>query len=352
MGTDTAVQPKVSIIIPHWNGIAVLEECLQSLEQATYPDREIIVVDNASGDGSARWIAEHYPQVILIANDRNHGYAGGCNIGASRAAGELLVFLNNDTVQQADWLERLVEALQADSELAAVQPKILNYYRRDVFDYAGGSGGQMDILCYPFARGRLFLEQEVDCGQYDDAATIFWASGTAFMVRRTAFEAAGGFDETFFAHMEEIDLCWRLQLLGMRVGVAPAAVVYHKNAVSLPMQSLRKFYLNHRNSLYMLLTNYSAPLALYLFLLRYLLEWVAFGYALTKGDWRHMAAILQAQGWLLTRLPQVCRKRKLVKNLRRVPDRRIMERLYRGSVVLAYYLGGKKTYSAVIGGEA
>ena len=156
----------VSIIIPHWNGIDVLSECLDSLEKTVYPNFEVIIVDNASTDGSGDWIKNHHPNIKLIKNDKNYGYAGGCNRGALHADGELVVFLNNDTVQDKYWLQNLVSFINSHPNCAAVQPKILNYYERNRFDYAGGSGGHMDVLCYPFARGRVFLDQEIDSGQY------------------------------------------------------------------------------------------------------------------------------------------------------------------------------------------
>jgi hypothetical protein len=340
--------PLVSVIIPHWNGIDTLAECLESLRRSTYPRLEVIVVDNGSTDGSPDWLRERHPEITLVENDRNYGYAGGCNRGVPMSRGTYVLFLNNDTIQEPGWIEPLIERLEQNPHIAAVQPKILNYYQRERFDYAGGAGGHLDLLCFPFARGRIFLEQEVDRGQYDQAEPIFWASGTACLVRKKLFLEAGGFDETFFAHMEEIDLCWRLQLMGYEIWSEPRSVVYHKNAVSLPMDHPRKFYLNHRNSLFMLLANYSLPLALYLFPLRYLLEWVAFLYALTFLDWKHMVGIVRAQGWLLLHPRLIWRKHRRVKALRRIKDRVLRARFYKGSIVLAHYVGRKRTYREIV----
>jgi len=334
----------VSIIIPHWNGIDVLSECLDSLKKTVYPNFEIIVVDNASTDGSGDWIKNHHPQIKLINNDKNYGYAGGCNRGVLHADGELVVFLNNDTVQDKYWLQNLVSFINSHPGCAAVQPKILNYYERNRFDYAGGSGGHMDVLCYPFARGRIFLDQEIDSGQYDDDDRCFWASGTAIMVRKDYYMEAGQFDEKFFAHMEEIDLCWKLQLMGYKVFVHPAAVVYHKNAVSLPMTSLKKFMLNHRNSLLMLLTNYKLLTTLYILPLRYALEWVAIFYALSKFDFRHAFGIIKAHIWILLHLHIIYSRRIKIKQKRVLSDREMMKAFYRGSIVLDYYIARKKTY--------
>jgi len=338
---------KVSIIIPHWNGIPVIEECLESLKKTSYPNREIIVVDNASTDGSQAWIKHHHPDIILVENSRNLGYAGGCNSGAQNASGDYFVFLNNDTIQDSGWLEPLVESLQHNPNRAAVQPKIRNYFQRNLFDYAGGAGGEMDIFCFPFVRGRVFDSQEVDADQYNHPDSIFWSSGTATMVRAEAFVKAGGFDETFFAHMEEIDLCWRLQLMGYSIFYEPDSLIFHKNAVTLPQQSVMKYYLNHRNSLLMLLSNYTIPMAIYLFPIRFGLEWIAMFYAIVLRDWNHVVGILKALGWLLAHPNVILKKRKKVKALRKISDRELSQRFYQGSVVLAYYLLKRKTYGEI-----
>ncbi|MFQ6605049.1 MAG: glycosyltransferase family 2 protein [Fidelibacterota bacterium] len=337
----------VSIIIPHWNGVDILEECLSSLLQTRYADREIIVVDNASTDDSVATIKTSFPSVIVVENDENRGYAGGCNTGAAQAQGDILVFLNNDTVQDPGWLEPLVNIFTHDSAVAAVQPKIKNYYQRDLFDYAGGAGGEMDMFCFPFARGRIFTTLEEDKGQYDDSIPIFWASGTALAVRAAVFKAAGGFDESFFAHMEEIDLCWRFHLMNYTVRSAPASVVYHKNAVTLPATSAKKYYLNHRNSLVMLLTNYRLPATIYLFPIRFGLELLALLYALIQRDWNHIAGILRALVWVVFHPGYIRRKRRKVQRLRNRTDREIMGKMYSGSIVVAYYLLRRKFYSDI-----
>ncbi len=304
----------------------------------------MIVVDNASEDSSADWIEENHPEICLVRNEINEGYAGGCNRGSEKAQGEFLLFLNNDTVHDSGWLEPLVEAINENSETAAVQPKILNYFDRQLFDYAGACGGLLDILAFPFGRGRLFLSQERDSGQYEDEASIFWASGTALMIRKNDFEEAGEFDETFFAHQEEIDLQWRLHLMGRDVKVIPSSIVYHKNAVTLPAQSVQKHYLNHRNSVLMLLSNYSLPLTVYLFPIRVALELVALLYAFVMLDFRHLLGILKSMIWILLHPLTVLRRRRLVKSIRRVRDKTVISQMYKGSIVLDYYLLRKRSY--------
>ena len=275
--------PLVSIIIPHWNGLDVITDCLESLRSTSYKKIEIIVVDNNSSDDSVNQIRKKFPKVKLFENTKNEGYAGGCNRGSGIAKGEYLLFLNNDTIQNKDWIDNLVTKIESDPLIAAVQPKILNYYQKDKFDYAGGAGGEMDFLGFPFARGRIFNEQEVDKDQYNNSDNIFWSSGTAFIIRKTAFEEVGKFDEIFFAHMEEIDLCWRLHLAGYKVVSEPKSVIHHKNALTLPMYSEKKYYLNHRNSLLMLITNYKLPLSIYVLPIRWALDIVAILYAIPIG---------------------------------------------------------------------
>jgi len=342
------VQPLVSVVIPHWNGVEVLSECLESLSETKYPNMEIIVVDNASTDGSPDWVSLNFPQVKLIENDQNYGYAGGCNRGAKTAEGEYLVFLNNDTIQDHHWLAGLVDFMNLNSNVAAVQPKILDFFERTKFDYAGGAGGWLDILGFPFARGRVFLEQERGNGQYDKMRPIFWASGTAIMVRKSDFETAGGFDEIFFAHQEEIDLCWKFHLMGKEIWAIPNSTIYHKNAVTLPMFTRMKQYLNHRNSYLMVLSNYSLPITLYLAPIRFALELVAALYAIVRLDLNHLLGIIQAQLWILFHPHVIIHRRKKVKQVRKIKDKKIFKRLYWGSVVLDYYIRRKKTSAEII----
>ncbi|MEC8689137.1 MAG: glycosyltransferase family 2 protein [Candidatus Neomarinimicrobiota bacterium] len=333
---------KVSVIIPHWNGIDVLSECLDSLGKSNYKNIEIIVVDNASSDGSQDWIRSNHPNIILVQNKSNLGYAEGCNVGAKSSSGEYLIFLNNDTVQNENWIESLVDFLNLNRNVAAVQPKILNYFDRTKFDYAGGCGGWIDVLGFPFARGRLFLNLEKDEGQYEKIRPIFWASGTALMIRKKMFIDLNGFDKTFFAHQEEIDLCWKIHLSGKEVWSVPTSVVFHKNAVTLPMFSRKKQYLNHRNSLLMMLTNYSLPMTLYLFPIRLYLEFVALFYALFCFDISHFIGIIQSLLWIITHPHIIVSRRIRTRKIRKLKDAKIIKNMYWGSVVFDHYIRRKK----------
>ena len=342
------IKSSVSIVIPHWNNVDVLSECLESISNTNFENFETIVVDNASTDNSVASVRSNYPNVKLIENDKNYGYAGGCNIGAEAASGDFLIFLNNDTVQEKDWISNLIKTINSDDKIAAVQPKILNYYDRNVFDYAGGSGGHMDIYCFPFARGRIFSFQENDEGQYNNKEKCFWSSGTCFMVRRELFQKAGGFDESFFAHMEEIDLCWRLYAMGFEVWVEPNSVVYHKNALTLPMYSHKKYYLNHRNSLLMLLGNYSIKNIFLIGIPRLILEKIACFYSILMLDWRHFTAILRSLFWIIFHPNLIMKKRKSFSKIRTITDKKIMENMMQSSIVIKYYLLKKQAYLDIL----
>ena len=342
------IKSSVSIVIPHWNNVDVLSECLESISNTNFENFETIVVDNASTDNSVASVRSNYPNVKLIENDKNYGYAGGCNIGAEAASGDFLIFLNNDTVQEKDWISNLIKTINSDDKIAAVQPKILNYYDRNVFDYAGGSGGHMDIYCFPFARGRIFSFQENDEGQYNNKEKCFWSSGTCFMVRRELFQKAGGFDDSFFAHMEEIDLCWRLYAMGFEVWVEPDSVVYHKNALTLPMYSHKKYYLNHRNSLLMLLGNYSIKNIFLIGIPRLILEKIACLYSILMLDWRHFTAILRSLFWIIFHPNVIMKKRKSFSKIRTITDKKIMENMMQSSIVIKYYLLKKQAYLDIL----
>ena len=202
----------------------------------------------------------------------------------------------------------------------------------------------MDLLCYPFARGRLFSEQEKDKGQYDNATQCFWTSGTAMLVRKELFIQAGKFDEVFFAHMEEIDLCWRFHAMGYQTWAEPLSTVYHKNAVSLPMHSHRKYYLNHRNSLLMLFSNYSVLNTFYIGTIRIMLEFIAVVYAIFKLNLNHASGIIRSLLWILLHPVTIISRRNHFKKLRKIEDRYILNKLFKGSIVLSHFIRGKKTY--------
>ncbi|MFH1250295.1 MAG: glycosyltransferase family 2 protein [bacterium] len=343
--TDT----KITVIIPHYNGEEILRDCLASLYASTHLAIHTILVDNASTDGSVAMVEVEYPQVEILKLEKNCGFAGGCNEGVNAARTPFVLILNNDTIHKPGWIELLLSKLQSDAKIAVVQPKLLSYQNREYFDYSGACGGEMDIFGFPFAHGRIVEHVEKDLGQYDQFYDrIFWASGTAFLARTEILKKAGLFDESFFAHMEEVDLQWRIQLMGYDIAVEPQAVVWHRSGFTLGAESPFKKYLNHRNSLLMLLANYRFLVTLYIFPIRILLDYLALGFSLIKRDWDRIRAICKAHFWILLHPGLICRKRKQVHSLRKVFDKKIMDRLYHGSIALGFYLFGKRRYIDIL----
>lgn len=247
---------KTAVVILNWNGRNFLEKFLPSLIAHTQ-NADIVVADNSSTDSSVSLLEQNFPSITVIKLSENFGFAGGYNRALKELDHDYFVLLNSDVEVSENWLEPLIDRLDWSDNVAAVQPKILSYDRREFFEYAGASGGFLDSLGYPFCRGRLINECEADEGQYDDEREIFWASGAAFAVRADAFRKAGGFDDLFFAHMEEIDLCWRLRRMGFSIRVVPDSIVYHVGAGTLPVWSPRKTFLNFRNNIAMLYKNLS-----------------------------------------------------------------------------------------------
>lgn len=342
-----AVPPLVSVIIPHLAGTEILLRCLDSVQASEYSQIEIIIIDNGSTDGSVQQAQEKYPAVHVIRRDTNLGFAAGCNLGFSRGRGTYFLLLNDDAVLAADALSRMVAHAEAHPHIAAIQPKIKSLVHEGCFDYAGAAGGFLDIFGFSFTRGRLFETIEQDQGQYDMPREIFWASGACCLLRRRALAHCGFFDATFFAHMEEIDLNWRFHLAGMSVYVLPAAVAYHAAGSTLTQESPQKLYLNHRNNLLMLLKNY-APLTLaFVFPVRMLMELLALGLRLARFEFPAAAAIVRGDLAALLHLRHVLRERKRIQKLRVVRDRGVMQKMYRKSVVLQYYLLRRKTFRSL-----
>lgn len=245
----------VKVVILNWNGREHLRTFLPSVIATTPPEVGIVVADNGSTDDSTAMLYREFPQVEVLVLETNYGYAGGYNRAIAMLDAEYYILLNSDVETTAGWIEPLIDALDADIRLIAVQPKLRSFAQKNHFEYAGASGGFIDMLGYPFCRGRIMSTTEEDRGQYDSPRDCFWASGACMACRKEIFTEVGGLDEDFFAHMEEIDLCWRAQLYGYRVAVEPKSIVYHLGGGTLPVNSPRKIYLNYRNNLAMLYKN-------------------------------------------------------------------------------------------------
>ena len=277
-------KPLVSIVILNWNGKTFLQQFLPFVLASTYENKEVIVADNASTDDSVSFLKAHFPGVRIIENPTNEGFANGYNKALLQVQSDYYVLLNNDVEVTPGWIEPIIDLMEGDASIAACQPKILDQLRRDFFEYAGASGGWLDGFGYPFTRGRVFDEIEPDTGQYDNAEPCFWASGAAMFVRAAAYRETGGLDGYFFAHQEEIDLCWRLQLAGYTVFVQPASVVYHVGGGTLSKESHLKTFLNFRNNLVMCAKNMPIATALWKIPFRLVLDGVAAWRELFSGN--------------------------------------------------------------------
>lgn len=285
----------IAVIILNWNGEKLLREFLPSVIAHTPADiADVIVVDNGSSDDSLSVMRNEFPSVKLIEFPENLGFAEGYNQALKATNYEYTVLLNSDVAVDDDWLTPMYDYMASHKNVGACQPKILSYADKSKFEYAGAAGGYLDRNGYPYCRGRIFDSIETDSGQYDDITSIFWASGAAFMVRTELYLKAGGLDASFFAHMEEIDLCWRIRLMGYDIVAVPQAHVYHLGGGSLPASNPRKTYLNFRNNLLMLHKNLPDGDRGRKLLWRRLLDTVAWAKFVATGSWGNAAAILRA----------------------------------------------------------
>lgn len=306
--------PSFSIIIVTWNALEHLKTFLPSVCATKYPSFEIILADNASGDGTAAWVRKHYPQINIVSLDKNYGYCGGNNRAAEAARFENLVFLNNDVEVLPDWLDAIAEMLASNPNIGAVQPKIKSWKDKAYFEYAGAAGGCIDKYGYPFCHGRLFDVLEKDEGQFDRDYPIFWASGAALVIRKPLFEKLAGFDESFEFHMEEIDLCWRLQQMGHQVWYCHRSTVYHLGGGSLPVDSPRKTYYNFRNNLTMLAKNLHSKGLLSVMATRILLDEIATAQFALKGRFRAAYQVQKSFFAFIGRISGIMRYRKQTKD--------------------------------------
>jgi hypothetical protein len=309
---------------------------------STYNNLRVIVADNGSADDSVAFVQEHFPSIEILTHTVNEGFAGGYNRALKIVESAYYVLLNSDVSVTPGWIEPIISLLETDHLIAACQPKILSYHQRELFEYAGASGGWIDVLGYPFSRGRIFDVCEKDAGQYDDVQPIFWASGASLFVRATAYHALGGMDASFFAHQEEIDLCWRMQLAGYKIMSCPQSVVYHVGAGTLPRGG-RKVYLNFRNNLVMLCKNLPWHEKLWKLPARIGLDAMSAWKGLLAGDTAFFMAIAQAHfavlKWSFRRPYQSAYPRKPLGSLRGV---------YHGSVVWQYFIKQHTRFQEII----
>lgn len=327
---------EIAVVILNWNGRALLERFLPSVVENS-PQATIYLADNASEDDSVDYVTNNFPEVQLIQNKTNGGYAKGYNQALRHLKEDLLILLNSDVEVTKDWLVPIKKHFTEKPELAAAQPKILDYKDKTRFEYAGASGGYIDRLGYPYCRGRILDSLEIDSGQYDNPVPVFWASGACLVIRRAIFQEAGGFDEDYFAHQEEIDLCWRLFNKGYRVWAIPQSVVYHLGGGTLDSMNPRKTFFNFRNSLFSLIKNVAGFKVYFLIFTRLVLDAIAGIKFLLQGKPAHTWAIVRAHFSFYGNLALFLRKRKGTANSRKYYEQY--------SVILAYYLKNKKKFS-------
>lgn len=336
----------VSIIILNFNGGSLIENCLNSVLKTKYPYFEVIVWDNGSNGNEQEYLNKRYKNKIkLILKNKNYGFAEANNLAVKEARGKYIVFLNNDTIVDPNWLIPLVKKINSDEEIAFIQPKVLAIENNDYFNYAGAAGGVIDKYGYTFARGRVFEYVEKDCGQYNDESEIFWASGVAMFCKKEVFEKLGGFDKSFFACQEEVDLCFKALRAGYKNIVVPSSVIYHLGSVTLNRNMANRVYLNHRNQIIMMIKNMSVTELLYILPMRILLDIGALSYYLIYNNLPFCLSVIHAYFYLIKNLQQVfqLRNNDTIKNFgfsENIP-------VYKGSIIIDYFLLGKKRYSEV-----
>lgn len=326
-------QPKIAVIILNYNGVHWLERFLDQVIKNS-PEAEVIVTDNASSDNSISFLKEHFPKTRLIQNKNNDGYAGGYNKALSQVNADYFVLLNTDVEVSSNWIIPVIDLMDKDPKIAACQPKIKQYHNKAFFEYAGACGGFLDKFGFPYCRGRIFETLEEDKGQYDNVMEVFWATGACLFIRASSFFEIGGFDDEFFAHMEEIDLCWRLQKSGYKIMCQPKSVVYHVGGGTLNSSSSFKTYLNYRNNLYMLYKNLEKNRFSIIFR-RMALDGLSSIKFLMDGKPKHILAILRAHISFYAKISTLKRKRSKLKK----------SNLDDFSIIYKYFVRKKKTYS-------
>lgn len=334
--------PRVSIVILNYNGVKYLQEFLPSVLATQYSNYEVIVADNGSTDNSLDVLSVEFPLVKVITNPTNEGFAGGYNWALKKVTSDYYVLLNSDVAVHPHWIQPMVDLLEHNPKIGACQPKILAYHAQDTFEYAGAAGGWIDMLGYPFSKGRIFDVCEKDTHQYDVSSSIFWASGAAMMIRSNLFHSLKGFDENFFAHQEEIDLCWRIQLAGYQIYACPLATVYHVGAGTLPRGG-RKVFLNFRNNLVMLAKNLPIGELLWKMPVRFALDAISAWKGLLGGDSSFFVAIVKAHFSFIAFV--------LAGKVKRTIHPKPMASIggvYQGSLVFQYFLKNKHYFDKIV----
>ncbi|MFP4470189.1 MAG: glycosyltransferase family 2 protein [Bacteroidales bacterium] len=328
----------VAVVILNWNGKRYLERFLPKVLETSRGVAEVYVADNASTDDSLAFLEQHHPSVKVLINDSNLGFAAGYNEALSQIEARYFVLLNSDIEVTENWIEPVIELMNSDEHIGACQPKILSFNEKNKFEYAGAGGGYIDQFGYPFCRGRIFQWKEEDLGQYDDVQEVFWASGACMFVRADLYHRLGGLDGDFFAHMEEIDFCWRMKHAGHRVMYCGRSTVYHVGGGSLDKSSPRKTYLNIRNNSTMLYKNLPREQLYPVFFSRFFLDMMASFKFLIDGGFRHFVAVARAHLGFYFSYKKNREKRSRITH-------GYVSHIYRGNIVFDHFLHGVKKFS-------
>jgi GT2 family glycosyltransferase len=328
---------KTAVVILNWNGKKFLEKFLPGVIINSRNSADIIIADNASSDDSIAYLENNHPDIRIIQLGRNHGFAGGYNLALQQIKADYYILLNSDIEVTDNWILPVIELMQADPSVAACQPKIRSYNEPQKFEYAGAAGGFIDKYGYPFCQGRLFQSLEKDEGQYDQAKEIFWATGACMFVRADVFHKLGGFDDDFFAHMEEIDFCWRAKNQGYKIMYCPDSTIFHIGGGTLPKNNSRKTYLNIRNNIIMLFKNLESDRLVRVLAARIVLDYIAAFKFLVDGGFKDMAAVIKAHFYFWRNLARLRKKREKIPHLK-------VSQIYWGNVVLQHYLQRKKSF--------
>ena len=334
------IEPNVAVVILNWNGSALLEQFLPSVMATKYPNLQIILGDNASTDDSVSFVKQNYPQIKIIENDKNYGFAGGYNQILNQVKADYYVLLNSDVEVPENWIKPVIDLMQSDDKIAVAQPKIKWQLQKNQFEYAGAAGGFIDLHGYTFCRGRIFDEVENDAHQYDTEVDVFWASGAAFFIKSKFWHQVGGLDQDLFAHMEEIDLCWRLKNLGYRIVCCTKAEVYHLGGGTLNANNPYKTYLNFRNNLIIMQKNLPLDDVFFRIFIRFFLEFAAWLKFLLNGKPAFTFAITKAHFHFLMQINSSSKKR----TNNEIPFLK-HSGVYKKSIIYDYFIGKIKKFS-------
>ena len=330
---------KLAIVILNWNGQTLLERYLPGVLQYS-GDAQVCVADNASTDDSVAYLQEHFPQVTLVQNPENWGFTKGYNEALKSIEADIYCLLNSDVEVTPNWLEAIVHTFKENDDIAIIQPKILDLLKKDYFEYAGAAGGFLDQLGYPFCRGRIFQSLEKDEGQYNKPTEIFWATGACMFIRREVFEELGGFDEDYFAHQEEVDLCWRAHNKGYKVYYVPDSHVFHLGGSTLSNMNPKKTYLNFRNSLFSITKNLPRKVAFVIILCRLILDGIAALRFVVQLKFNHCLAILRAHLSFYRQFRKMYKKREKTDFVSKYYETK--------SIVWSYYVNNRRRFDDLV----